>query len=632
MTGTLFAFLTAFAALALFAQPANTQGGGGSGDIWSKFDNQGEEEEEEPKLQPPTPEEILERPEIAIELPSEFYLKISQIVTDEERFPAVQLYVSALDQNGAPIKTLKPEHFKVMEEDRDGGEIVFADPMSRAPLAVCFVVDVSASMEPALDLEKAALKSFLDKMGPDDRAAIVSFSDVPSIEYYFTDNKDSLKDTVDALKTINQTALWDAIKAGMDLLLPQDGFRRALVVLTDGLDNQSTETVSSVMAFYRDNAETQNKGFSVFALGLGVDIEQAALDQLSQRTGGRFLFSPTPGDLDRVYHDILNQIQNEYILEYRSPHLSDKGRTVTVHLDADYYGKKASAEALYRIPGLGAALARWMWPGVILTVIMAVVLIIVTYLKITRAVWLTVMITPLEGKDFTITGGVATIGSLENNDVMLRHDASIQPNHAVLKETRDGYVIEALSRDHPIGIGTEWVRRVVLRDRDSFWLGRTQFVFREKALREGERHPAERDFSDLPSLETMGDRFEAARLPAKLVAISGPHAGEVFALTQGRKIYIGRANRGAVPGSAGAQGAGASASASGSEVTVDVVLARDNRASRVHAAVRLDEMGCWAMDLGSTNGTYVDGVRVTVETPLLAGSTLQVGDTVLRAE
>jgi len=600
---------------------SDDDGNGSDDDIWSDFDNtqtSGDKEEDEKPLEPPTPEEIVERPPLVIDLPGKIQLTITQIITDEEHFPTVQAYVSVLDENGNPVKTLKPEHFEMSEEGISAGQPIFADPMSRAPLAVVFVVDTSVSMKLALGLEKHALKTFIDRLGDDDVAALISFSDVPVIEYYFTPDKEKLKTAVDDLRIIGRTAMYDAVIDALEIALEKDGYRRAVVVLTDGMDNQSTNDINSAIQYYEENAEAENKGVTIYTLGLGEQIDPQSLSRLAERTGGRFLESPTPGDLDRVYREIITQIENEYVLEYSSPHTHNLGQMVTTRVDADYYGIAASAETIYRIPGLGKALARLAWPGIVLTVIMTIVLIIVTYLKITRAVWVTVMITPLEGKDYTVSGGYAAIGSAEDNDIMLRNDPNIEPHHAILKETNDGYVAEALTRDHPIGIRSEWVRKVLLRDRDALWLGNTMILFRERALRTGERHPAEYPDDELPPLDGLADRFDAAALPTRLAVTSGPHAGQSFSLAVGKATYIGRTKQESSP--------------DGLPVTVDIVLENDMRISRIHAAIRRDEMGCWISDIGSTNGTFVDGVRITVETPLTAGSTIQVGDSVIKAE
>ncbi len=597
-------------------------------DVWDEFDNnnnsnQQNDDDDVVPLEPPTPEDILARPPEAINLPQSINVTVTQILTSEEHFPTVQAYVSVLDDRGNPIKTLKPEYFAITEDGISVSQPIFADPMSRAPLAVVLVVDTSTSMTEAMNLQKLALKTIIDRLGDKDEAALVSFSDVPVIEYYFTTDKAKLKDAVDNLNVYGSTAVFDAVRQALELVLEVPDSRRAIVVMTDGVDNKSTNSVEAVLQYYEDNAVAENLGVTIYTLGLGVDIDPPPLTRIAERTGGRYLQSPTPGELDRVYREIISQIENEYVLEFTSPHTNDLGRVVTVHVDADFYGVKGAGEAIYRIPGLGAALGRFLWPGIILSIIMCVILIIVTYLKITRSAWVTVMITALEGKDYTVQNGYAAIGSAEQNDIMLRGDENIQPHHAVIKETNDGFVAEALTRDNPIGIRSEWVRRVVLRDRDAFWLGNTMLIFREKALRTGERHPAEYPDDDLPPIDSAAWDEGASAIPKTISIVGGALNGRSFNLVSGRTLYVGRVRTAQLPSSGG----GAPAS-----VTVDIVLESDRRTSRLHAAIRRDELGCWISDFGSTNGTYVDGVRIRVETPLARGAAIQIGDTVMKVE
>ncbi|MCS7273453.1 MAG: FHA domain-containing protein [Fimbriimonadales bacterium] len=125
--------------------------------------------------------------------------------------------------------------------------------------------------------------------------------------------------------------------------------------------------------------------------------------------------------------------------------------------------------------------------------------------------------------------------------------------------------------------------------------------------------PAAAPSPDLPPLETAGVPPTASTAamgaaPAtRLVVVQGPHAGQVFDLSSDL-MTIGR------------------------EPIHPIALTNDMSVSRRHAQIIRQGDQILIEDLSSTNGTYVNGVRITAPTPLKAGDTIQMGNTILRAE
>jgi hypothetical protein len=122
---------------------------------------------------------------------------------------------------------------------------------------------------------------------------------------------------------------------------------------------------------------------------------------------------------------------------------------------------------------------------------------------------------------------------------------------------------------------------------------------------------------DLPPLETAGVPPTApagavattvvAAPAARIVATQGPHAGQAFELT-GELMTIGR------------------------EATHAIALVNDMGVSRTHAQIIRQGDQTLIEDLGSTNGTYVNGVRISAPTPIKPGDTLQLGASLFRVE
>ena len=129
--------------------------------------------------------------------------------------------------------------------------------------------------------------------------------------------------------------------------------------------------------------------------------------------------------------------------------------------------------------------------------------------------------------------------------------------------------------------------------------------------------PAAPPQPDLPPLETAGVPPTAptgavattvvAAPAARIVATQGPHAGQAFELT-GELMTIGR------------------------EATHAIALVNDMGVSRTHAQIVRQGDQTLIEDLGSTNGTYVNGVRISAPTPIKPGDTLQLGASLFRVE
>jgi len=549
-------------------------------------------------------------------------ISINQLEIND--FPTVRAFVSVTDENGIQIRTLREGDFTVEENGEAAEEVLFAnrDELD-LPLAIVFVVDISGSMgveldeagTTPLDLEVEAVRQFVQQLQPRDRVALISFSDAAITEVRMTTDHQSLISKLDRLTPWGQTTLWDAVLQGMQMVLEDETpARRALIVLSDGLDNKSLETPQTVLSFYDSESEASNIGFSTYALGLGGEIDRGGLGNLVTRTGGLYMEAPQAQDLADLYQDILYQIQNEYLLEYESPVSSTPGQIIDVSVGITAVSSFTPGRTTYRSPGLSKALARALWPGMVVIGILLAILIIATIFKLTRRAWLTVMITPYEGKDYQVGEMGANIGNSEVCDIRLSHDPAILPLHASISETMDGFIIEAADPDNsPIVVERRALARKLLRGGEKFSLGRTTFVFHEKVQRPGEGKELAADaLSAGPQLTEAAQQQGKAVVkgpPARLVCDNGPHAGAVFELAQGDNT-VGRSP------------------------DCTIALPSDNQVSRKHCTIRLDGSSATIEDHGSTNGTSVNGARCQpgMAHPLAATDILTLGNHIFHLE
>ncbi len=540
-------------------------------------------------------------------------LRISQIELGD--FPTVRAFVSVADEGGIPIRTLLADDFEIIENNQPVGSIRFAnrDELD-LPLSVMFVVDVSGSMlgmdrdaeQTPLDLEKQAIREFVGQLGPADRVGLVTFSDAAYSAVDMTTDHHQLLAELDYLAAWGQTTLWDGIKVGIeDLIDDTVEARKAMIVLSDGVDTNSLENLQTVIQVYEAEAMSQNKGFSIYTLALGDQVNRSALQQLAKRTGGLHMDSPNAEDLSDVYQNILNQIQNEYLLEYESVASAEQGQIIDISASLNNVRSTIPGTYTYRSPGLAQALGRALIPGIVAIAIVLVLLIIATIYRISRRVWLTLQITPLEGRDYVIGLDGVEIGTSELCQIRVAGDPGMLPLHASISESSDGFVLEVSDPDSPILYGGALLARKLLRNGDAFMLGTSSFVFNEKELREGEGRVEEARYfqeeqlgqiteQDMLSGATSPAAAQARRggKPTALACSSGPYEGERFELSPGENV-IGRSEG-------------------------SIVLSRDSQVSRRHCVITLSADTASIVDSGSTNGTVANG------TPLQPGMALDI--------
>lgn len=562
-----------------------------------------------PSVQAPTPApggSLLQAPPPHVAESTVSNVRVSQF--DLKDFPTVRLFVSVTDLRSLPIKNLAESNFELIENGVQVKELRFAhEELKNLPLSILFIVDVSGSMEKALADEIEAVRAFIENLKDKDRVALMKFSDAVITEVPFTQDKKVLLDALNHLFAFGQTRLYDAVFQGINLMLQEPEARKAIIVLSDGLDNLSTETVHTVTELYRTDVLEKNKSFSIFTLGLGEQIDVGGLTMVADATGGMFFRSPTSAELKSIYQTILEQILNEYVIAYESAERR-KGALVEGTVKVTSGGSSSSDDFIFRSPGLGAALARLFWPGLLISGVLFVVLLILTLAKFMRAAWVTVMVAPKEGKDFPLRADVNLIGRAEDCQIRIRHDPGILPHHAEIRLTKDGFVLKALGDSLPLvnGVPQKTTR---LSDKQEFIIGSTRVIMHERRLPKAK---AEIRLEELIALEAEAEEKKMpspeptpANVPTSAIVVKGVHQGLTFELKDG--LTIGRKD-------------------------ADVLLSEDRMVSRLHAKITIRAGKALIEDLGSTNGTFLNGRKLAPNAPatLNSGDLIQLGSTEIK--
>lgn len=231
----------------------------------------------------------------------------------------VQLQILAVDRDGEPVGDLQPADFEIHENgERRPVENLHAS--NDVPLLLGIAIDSSGSMARVWQRLHRVLRTFMAAaLATDDRAFLVDFDDTVRFLQPLTDSKPLLSARLNRLLVGGGTALNDGLLFSL-LHFGREPGRRALVVVTDGIDADSRSKAAQVSAF------AESVGVPIYFIAVGWAAPPPVLvRKLTRRTGGR-LFRIHPGlpqsevaaEMERVFDRINEDLRHQYVLTYYS--------------------------------------------------------------------------------------------------------------------------------------------------------------------------------------------------------------------------------------------------------------------------------------------------------------------------
>ena len=266
-------------------------------------------------------------------------VKINQV--DVSNWPVVKAYVQIIDPtDNAPIIGATKNDFdiEVNASEISSFTVEQASGSVSFPASTSLVIDRSGSMEgvnyddqPLIDAKEAA-KTFVNEMSSSDRAEVVSFASSVRVDQPFTSDTQALIDAIEDLSTYGGTALYDGIWQGLDDTAEETNYRKAVVALTDGGENNSSSDHGGVYWGDPDNslliAHAKSLSIPVYTIGLqGYDFtrekivrsyttSEADLQEIAGETGGEYFYAPTSADIKNIYQKITMRVQQQYIITF----------------------------------------------------------------------------------------------------------------------------------------------------------------------------------------------------------------------------------------------------------------------------------------------------------------------------
>jgi Ca-activated chloride channel homolog len=246
-------------------------------------------------------------------------LRITQV--DTSHFPQVKVYVSAMDSNGDPIP-VNPANLVLRENDQKVTTDLVSGEGDSGQLTTMLVIDISGSMNTGgkLSMAKKVASEYIKQMRSNDQAGIVAFNTKVNLVQSVTTDRNNLLSAIDNLKAGNDTAMYDALIKATDVLNPLSG-RKAIIVLTDGLDNQSKNSPADVLN------SIGKSGLTISTIGLGdpgqstgnmTALDEKTLSALADKAGGSYGLATDQESLQQIYQKYGRALKSEYAITYTS--------------------------------------------------------------------------------------------------------------------------------------------------------------------------------------------------------------------------------------------------------------------------------------------------------------------------
>jgi VWFA-related protein len=243
----------------------------------------------------------------------------------------VTIFVNVHDTSGAIIANLEEEDF-FLEDSGVPQKIRYFSRESELPLTIGLLIDTSKSQTGVLNRERSASKMFLDEILREgkDEAFVARFDIQVEILQELTFSKRELRSALDELRIASQgsTLLYQAIRECAEREMKMQHGRKAFIVLTDGVDENSKTDIATAVE-YAQSADTilysilfSKRPWIAYSPGAAAyyAISRARAKSLMQRlaheTGGGCFEVSKEHSLERVYAIIQEQLRNQYSIGY----------------------------------------------------------------------------------------------------------------------------------------------------------------------------------------------------------------------------------------------------------------------------------------------------------------------------
>jgi VWFA-related protein len=249
----------------------------------------------------------------------------------------VNLIFTVTDKHGHYIPNLKQSDFALLDDGKAPARVNSFHQQINLPLRVGIIIDASTSIRSRFQFEQQSATEFLLEIlkAKSDRAFVMEFDQTPVVDQDWTNNIDALESGINRIHPGGGTALFDSVYIAcrdklLDVSRGQEPVRKAIVLISDGDDNQSR--------VYLDEAikECQRAETIIYAVSTNWSPTRGkgdqALTQMAAETGGQVFFPPSVEEMSNSFHDIEEELRSQYALTYTPADFKENGAFRPIYL------------------------------------------------------------------------------------------------------------------------------------------------------------------------------------------------------------------------------------------------------------------------------------------------------------
>jgi len=249
----------------------------------------------------------------------------------------VNLIFTVTDKHGHYNPNLQQSDFALLDDQKAPAKVTSFHQQINLPLRVGIVIDASTSIRSRFQFEQQSATEFLLEVlkAKSDRAFVMGFDVTPTVTQDWTNNVDALETGVNRLRPGGGTALFDAVYTAcrdkmLDVSRGQEPVRKAIVLLSDGDDNQSRVRPDEVIK------ECERAETIIYAISTNWTPSRGkgdkVLTDMAESTGGQVFFPPSVEEMSASFKNIEEELRSQYALTYTPADFKYDGSFRSIYL------------------------------------------------------------------------------------------------------------------------------------------------------------------------------------------------------------------------------------------------------------------------------------------------------------
>ena len=260
--------------------------------------------------------------------------------------------ITVTDRRGAMVNGLDRTNFMILEDKVPQPIVAFT--AQDAPASVGLIFDTSGSMRDRLDTAKSAARAFAEGSNPEDEAFVLTVASRPEVHSGFTSDLGTLADSLQFVTAGGSTALVDTVYGGLQDMRSAARARRALLIVSDGMDNNSRYSKTELMQLALE-ADVQIYTIAIDSrvrTSKAIELQEqnrglAFMQDLAEKTGGLHFAITDREQTGRVVGAILQALRNQYVIGYQPTETDQPGKWHRIRVKLNVANTNVSARNGY---------------------------------------------------------------------------------------------------------------------------------------------------------------------------------------------------------------------------------------------------------------------------------------------